>query len=73
MGAAFKFRKRKEKLTSSVHFLHKTLNFGHFTLLFCRGRRKNVPLFSDVLDAAVVVVVAEGPCSVALCNNRRTL
>ena len=43
VGAAFKFRKRNENLSSYVHVLHKTLNLVIFTSLFCRGRQRNVP------------------------------
>ena len=44
VGAALKFRKRKENKSSSVHVFQKTLN-GNYTSLFCRGRQRNVPNF----------------------------
>ena len=43
VGVAYKLRKKMKNSPSSVDVLHKDLKFGHFTLLFCRGRQRNVP------------------------------
>ena len=45
VGAAFKLKKKKknENFTVVCSRSSKNLEFGHFTLLFCRGQRTNVP------------------------------
>ena len=40
---AFQLIKRMKNSPSCVHVLHETLIFLIFTLLFCRGRQRNVP------------------------------
>ena len=36
------FQIEKQKLAVVVHVLQTTVDFGHFTLLFCRGRQRNI-------------------------------
>ena len=41
----FKLKKKLKNSPSCAYALRKTFLFGHFTLLFCRGRQRNVPKF----------------------------
>ena len=61
-------KKENEKFTVVCSHSPKNLKFGHFTLLFCRGQRRNVPNCKthvqsgcfcslDLLFCGVVVVV----------------
>ena len=43
IGVALKLRKKMIKLPSFCSRSRQNLESGHFTLLFCRGRQRNVP------------------------------
>ena len=40
---AFSSKEKDDKLAVVAHVLQNNALFGHFTLLFCRGRQRNVP------------------------------
>ena len=43
VGVALKFRKLNEKFAVVCSRSQQNLEFGHFNLMFCRGRQRNVP------------------------------
>ena len=45
VGTTFKLRQKMKNLSLFAHVHKKNLEFGHFTLLFGRVQRRNVPKF----------------------------
>ena len=69
VGLVYKLRKKNEKFNVVRSRSPQNLKCGHFTLLFCRGRQRNVPKYKthvqshcfcslNLLFCGVVVVVA---------------
>ena len=53
VGVVLKFRKLNEKFAVVLSRSQQNLEFGHFTLMFCRGRQRKVTKFKHMCKTVV--------------------